>query len=185
MISLFEHAAKRVGGEMPVDLITRDVRGVSLLEFLAHSEVAADQQEMTVEAAAEGEASERARQIRAMIQAAREEAAAEARCEFKAEMEGMLRQERERVDRICPEFARDRERYFAAAETQVVKLAMATARKVLAREVAADAMHLTATVRAALTRVRGRIGDRIEGAGAGCGELAKLVCERCGRGSGR
>jgi len=57
------------------------------------------------------------------------------------------------VECVASEFAMDRQRYFAAAEAQVVKLALAIARRVLTREVEADTMHLAATVRAALARV--------------------------------
>jgi flagellar assembly protein FliH len=131
---------------LPVDLVDVGRRGVSLLEFFAIEDEAA---ERMVSTAGENStdpafvAEERAAQTRKMIDVARIEAAAEAR----------IATERQRVEKVCAEFARDRQRYFAAAEAQVVKLALAVAKRILAREVDGDPMHLMATVRAALSRV--------------------------------
>lgn len=44
--------------------------------------------------------------------------------------------------------------FFAAAESQVVKLALAVARKILHRDALADGLPLRATVKAALARVQ-------------------------------
>ena len=150
MTSLFDLSENR-GGEMPVDLIACGGRGVSMLEFFAIEEEEARQGDALP--GPETGPSESARQMRAMIDAAREEARAAALREFEEDLEARIAQERERVARVCSEFAHDRQRYFAAAEAQVVHLALAIARRVLGREVAADAMHLTAIVRAALARV--------------------------------
>ncbi len=143
---------------MPADLIAGGVRGVSLLEFFAvgdedRERLQREQEERQAAPMEESIANERARQTRAMLDAARAEAKAEARRDFEAELEERLDEERARVTQVCGTFAKDRQRYFAAAEAQVVKLAIAIARKVLAREVAVDPMHLTAVVRAALARV--------------------------------
>jgi flagellar assembly protein FliH len=143
---------------MPVDLLECGGADVSMLEFFSledqdaerlQSESVATQAERTATTAA----NERARQTRAMVDAARNEALAQAREEFAATLDERLATEHSRVDRVCAEFAMDRQRYFAAAEAQVVKLAIAIAGRVLAREVAADPMHLAGTVRAALARV--------------------------------
>ena len=160
MTSLFEFSVLggNAGADYPIDLVTTGARGVSLLEFFVledeerkriASENAEDQAQHPRESAAE----ERSRQIQVMIEAARSDAADHARREFDEELELRLDAERERIEHVCGEFAMDRQRYFAAAESQVVKLAIAIARRVLAREVEADEMHLTATVRAALARV--------------------------------
>jgi flagellar assembly protein FliH len=159
MTSLFDLPDAGRGHEIPVDLVTAGARGVSLLEFFAVEDEAADRlaQEAAARAAAhspESLAQERARQTGAMIDAARAEARAEARAQFEAELTARIAVEHERVERMAAEFARDRQRYFAAAEAQVVKLAIAVARRVLQREVTGDPMHLTATVRAALARVQ-------------------------------
>jgi len=154
--SLFE--LPELGAAMPVDLLASGSADVSLLEFFSlededaerlQSESVASHAESSVTAAA----NERNRQTRAMVDAARNEALAQARAEFEDKLHEQIAGERSRVDRICGDFALDRQRYFAAAEAQVVKLAIAVAGRVLAREVAADPMHLTGTVRAALARV--------------------------------
>jgi flagellar assembly protein FliH len=156
MTSLFEFAGSSRAGEIPVDLIGDGVRDISALQFFTVEEEQRER-ELADEApqpdTRETPARERAHQMQAMIDAARADAAAEARRGFEAELETKLDAERERVERVCSEFAMDRQRYFAAAEAQVVKLAIAIARRVLAREVEADPMHLTAIVRAALARV--------------------------------
>ena len=158
MTSLFDPTASydHAGKEIPVDLVTPGSQNVSLLEFFAveDEETALRGRESVAEPPAEFIANERAKHTRAMIDAAREEAAADAREDFEDELTEKIATERARVERVCAEFARDRQRFFAAAEAQVVKLAISIARRVLAREVEADTMHLTAIVRAALARVQ-------------------------------
>ena len=155
---MYESGARRrtEAEELPGELLGRSGRGVSLLEFMSVDE-AGDGREDGAAAAMgqeEVEAGERARQLRVMIEAAREEAAAEVRRELEEEMEARLEVERGRVDLMRRQFAKDRERYFGAAEGQVVRLALAVARRVLAREMAGESMHLAETVRAALGRVQ-------------------------------
>lgn len=156
MTSLFEF--NDGGASPPIDLVTVGARGVSLLEFFVLEDEERDRMARTdAEAEAlqprESAATERARQMQAMIDAARSDATEQARREFGDQLEMRLDVAHERVQQVCGEFAMDRQRYFAAAESQVVKLAIAIARRVLAREVEADEMHLTAIVRAALARV--------------------------------
>lgn len=173
MTSLFEFGD--AGSPPPVDLVTVGARGVSLLEFfvledeererIARAETASESQRPQESAGAE-----RARQMQVMLEAARSDAAEQARRDFEEQLAVRLDAERERVQQVSREFAMDRQRYFAAAESQVVQLALAIARRILAREVDADAMHLTAIVRAALARVhdgsattlRVRMGEQAE-----------------------
>ena len=163
MTSLFDFSV--TGPGMPVDLMKSGQRGVAPLQFFALEEEEAEraaaeeirqapQQPAPQQEAGEHAAQERARQTRAMVDAARNEGRAEARREYDAMLAEQLAAERERVDKVCNEFRRDRGRYFASAEEQVVKLAIAVARRVLGREVASDPMHLVAIVRAALARVQ-------------------------------
>ena len=156
MTSLFEF--NDCNASPPIDLVTVGARGVSLLEFFVledeeRDRIAREYAESEAQRPQESAATERARQLQVMIEAARSDAADQARREFEGELDLRLDAERERVQLVCSEFAMDRQRYFAAAESQVVKLAIAIARRVLAREVDADEMHLTAIVRAALARV--------------------------------
>lgn len=157
MTSLFDFGDAGGLGEMPVDMIARGGRGVSALEFLVVEDEQraelADDAECEPGVQEESEAAQRLRQVQAMLEAARSDARDEARREFAAELDRRLDSERERVIQVCSEFAMDRQRYFAGAEAQIVKLAIAIAGKILSREVSADRMHLVATVRAALSRV--------------------------------
>ena len=152
MISLFEHISPAAAG-LPVDLITRGGRSVSLLTFVTEEKPPVVV-EPEVSAEPEFVVEERAERTAAMVLAAREEAAAETRLLCEMEASAQVEVERERVRHAAHEFARDRARFFAAAETQVVKLALAVARRVLEHEIAADPGYLTAIVRAALARVQ-------------------------------
>lgn len=157
MISLFSLADVSPGMELAIELISAGGRTVTTLEFFAVEEERQREEQERRErnniVVPESTASIRARQTQEMVDAARSEATEVARQDFEEELERRLDVERERVEQVIAEFAMDRQRYFAAAEAQVVKLAIAIARKVLHREVEADTMHLTATVRAALARV--------------------------------
>ena len=163
MTSLFER------GDVPSmavvqDLVERMGRGVAPLEFFA-VESASEDLPMGEKVVPEDEAtfsvSERARQVIAMVNAAREETAAAVRAECEREFAAALEAERVRVEAFCEEFARDRRGYFLEVERRVVELALAIARKVLAREVAMDKMHLAAIVRAALDRVQDESVSRL------------------------
>ncbi len=162
MTSLFEpvefSAALGAAPAVMSELMERMKRGVTPLEFSAVGEAAQDAAAAAVTAVPEDEAtfsiSERARQVIAMVNAAREETAAAVRAECEQELTAGLAAERARVELLCDELARDRRSYFMEVERRVVELSLAIARKVLAREVAIDPMHLTAIVRAALDRVQ-------------------------------
>lgn len=88
------------------------------------------------------------------IAQARQEERIHARSAFEAELAEGVMQERSRVERLRLEFARDRQRFFAAAESQVVKLALAVAKKILARDAECEGLPLRASVKAALARVQ-------------------------------
>ena len=123
-------------------------------------EVREDEQQREEEARREAErmrvAAEAAaaQELQASLESVRAEALAEARRGFEMELEMKLVEERKRLDRLRIEFARDRQRFFAAAESQVVKLALAVARKILHRDAATEGLPLRATVKAALARVQ-------------------------------
>jgi flagellar assembly protein FliH len=55
--------------------------------------------------------------------------------------------------KACKEFVRERARYFAGVEAEVVKLALAIAARVLHREATLDPLLLTGVVRVALEKV--------------------------------
>jgi flagellar assembly protein FliH len=104
---------------------------------------------VTVEMRLEAEAIE----IEARIEAARKESREKAREEWEDELEKRVVEERSRVDKVCEEFAQEREKYFADVEAEVVKLALAIAARVLHREVKIDPLLLAGVVRVAVGKV--------------------------------
>jgi flagellar assembly protein FliH len=113
--------------------------------------VGAVMDEASVALCVEAEATE----VQARIEAARNEARAEAREEWTAEMEECVAAERARVVRLKEEFTRERSRYFAEVESEVVKLALAIAARVLHREASLDPLLLSGVVRVALEKITG------------------------------
>lgn len=89
----------------------------------------------------------------AEIEAARRAARVESRQEWKEELEERVATERARVARVCDEFEKERARYFSDVESEVVKLALAIAARVLHREASLDPLFLTAAVRVVLEKV--------------------------------
>ncbi len=134
-------------------------RRVELLDFVSLDEKTRDGAKVADERSnpaeeTRAELNERVTQMRAMVDAARAEAIVEARRGFENEMEERLVAERDRIVRLCAEFSRDRQQYFSAAETQVVKLALAVAKIVLGRELANDHLPMKSMVKAALMTIR-------------------------------
>jgi flagellar assembly protein FliH len=138
------------------------VREVSRLEFFPVGqpeivpEVEVDGTEVLLKdevAALDGRLRSQAEQMSADMEMARSEARAEARLEWKQELEGRIVEERMVVLKACEEFVRERARYFAGVEAEVVKLALAIAARVLHREAKLDPLLLTGVVRVALEKV--------------------------------
>ena len=92
--------------------------------------------------------------LEAQIEAARKESRAEARGEWEGELEERVAEERARVLRVGEEFARERSRYFADVEAEIVRLALAIATRVLHRESKLDPLLLAGVVRVALEKVK-------------------------------
>jgi flagellar assembly protein FliH len=92
-------------------------------------------------------------EIAASLEVARGDAKIEARREWEEELEHRLVKERAAVLKIHEEFLRERTRYFAGVECEVVKLALAIAARVLHREAKLDPLLLVGVVRVALEKV--------------------------------
>ena len=167
MISPSENGAAKPAGRgsvagMPVRLLGGGVREVSRLEFLplgqpeVAAEVATDETEVLLKeevAALDRRLRSQAEQMAAQMEVARSEARAEARLEWEQELEDGIFAERKAVLKVCEEFGRERARYFAGVEDEVVKLALAIAARVLHREAKIDPLLLTGVVRVALEKV--------------------------------
>ncbi|RZU39585.1 FliH/SctL family protein [Edaphobacter modestus] len=88
------------------------------------------------------------------IDEVRQQTRVEVREELAEELEKKITQERESVARLCERFSRERTRYFAEVEAEVVRLALAIAGRVLHREIALDPLLLQGAVRVALEKVQ-------------------------------
>jgi flagellar assembly protein FliH len=92
-------------------------------------------------------------QTAARVELAREQARTESRQEWEESLEERVAMERARVARVCEEFGKERARYFAGVEAEVVKLALAIAKRVLHREANLDPLLLLGAVRVVLGKV--------------------------------
>jgi flagellar assembly protein FliH len=167
MISPSENGSAKASGRgtvaaMPVRLLGGGGQEVSRLEFfpLGQPEIAAEVEADVAEvllkeevAALDGRLRSQGEQMSAAVEMARNEARAEARLEWEQELEDRIAGERRAVLTACEEFVRERARYFAGVEAEVVKLALAIAARVLHREAKLDPLLLTGVVRVALEKV--------------------------------
>ena len=146
-----------VAGVEPRELMARSRQMAEPMQFASVDEpdVLEVEPEQTVRKPADDAAARAERELLARLLSAREQGSSEARTIFDVELQTRLAEERRRVERMAVVFARDRQRFFAAAEGQVVRLGLAIARKVLLRDsVTGDGMPLRAAVKAALGRVQ-------------------------------
>jgi len=87
------------------------------------------------------------------IERERSEAAVEARALWEAELEERIAKERLQLRKVGEDLLRERTKYFVGVESEVVRLALAIAARVLHREVKLDPLLLTGVVRVALEKV--------------------------------
>ncbi len=92
------------------------------------------------------------------LEAARVAGRAAGREEAEMGCESRIAAERQKVLRLSTAFQQERDKYFAAVEAEVVKLALAIAARVLHREAKLDRMLLQAVVKVALEKVKEESG---------------------------
>jgi flagellar assembly protein FliH len=159
-------ANRAVTGQALVRLVGTDVREVSRLEFypLDRPKIVDDveldneaggaelllKEEMAV---LDGQLRSQAELISAQVAMERSEAKADARREWEMELEQRIAEERAHVLKIGEQFRRERSEYFAGVESEVVKLALAIAKRVLHRELQLDPLLLAGVVRVALEKL--------------------------------
>jgi flagellar assembly protein FliH len=171
MTSPFELAGAKgsTAADFPMRLWDGQARGgkvVSRLEFelveqgvvdvIVPAKLRVESDEMEVrlkEEKAAFDVQSQTQQVSSLIDAARIEARAAARQEWEEELAEKIATEREGVLLTCEQFGRERARYFAGVEAEVVKLALAIAARVLHREANLDPLLLSAAVRVALEKV--------------------------------
>ncbi len=146
---------------MPVRLMSEGARKISRLEFYPIREIAEEiRQDEIVSPLKEerrygmmrGCASE-SEQMSESIELARREAKLEALRELQVELETKVATERSSILKACEQFSKERAKYFAGVEAEVVKLSLAIAARVLHREATLDPALLTGVVRVALEKV--------------------------------
>jgi flagellar assembly protein FliH len=169
MISRSENAgataSRDVARQLAVRLTATGVREVSRLEFypLNRPELVDDLElnsdvegpELLVKeelATPDGQLRLQAEQA-ARVEMECNAAKAEARCEWEMELEERIAEERALVLKLGEEFRRERSKYFAGVEGEVVKLALAIAQRVLHREAQLDPLLLAGIVRVALEKL--------------------------------
>ncbi len=163
---MISHSESTVVNRAPVRLLggaLRDGGGVSRLEFhpvermwtepVVAAETGSEVAEVETYMMDEAAAVDVRLEVEAQMEAARREARAEAREEWEEELEERVAVERTRMLRACEAFGRERARYFAGVEAEVVKLALAIAARVLQREAKLDPLLLAGVVRVALDKV--------------------------------
>jgi flagellar assembly protein FliH len=87
------------------------------------------------------------------LRAAHERGRLEGVASAERDTEGKLQQEREAVQRTLQEFHLEKQRYFSSVESEVVKLALAIAERVLHREAEMDPLLLAGVARVALSQI--------------------------------
>lgn len=100
-------------------------------------------------------------EVKRRIVQARSEALLEARNELEAEARRADQDRNEQICRAIQNFKDEREVYFHQVEGEVVRLALAIARKILEREAMMDPSLLGALVRIALERMQAGSGVRV------------------------
>ncbi len=90
----------------------------------------------------------------AIVVAARQEGMLQGIAQTEAELQQVVQTERLGVTRALEEFVREKQRYFAGLEKEVVRLSLAIAERVLHREAGMDPLLLAGAARVALEDIR-------------------------------
>lgn len=114
------------------------------IERGAADELAAMEQRLAAQAA----------ETETRVEAARREALVEARETLEREYEERVALERAAVIKLSEQFGRERAKYFADVEAEVVRLALSIAARVLHREAELDPLLLRGAVKVALEKVQ-------------------------------
>ena len=93
-------------------------------------------------------------ELQALLSEARYEGAAAAEARFRQALDEKQREEAVRISAALDAFAREQKDYFARVETEVVRLALSIAAKILHREAQVDPMLVAALVQIAVNQLR-------------------------------
>ena len=166
MISPFEQTGAAVDANLPVRLLSAGAKDVSRLEFCSMEaakgevEVELEREAPRTELRLEEQVAELEERLKAQveetglqIELARSVAKADADREWQSSLDEGVATERARVLAISCGFEKERGRYFAGVEAEVVKLSLAIAARVLHREAKLDPLLLAGVVRVALGKI--------------------------------
>lgn len=146
-------------------LMGQEERAVSRLEFHSINQHAiAMKVETDVQRSTEGRLKDKLDALNSKLQSDAEEMPAhldevrrstreESNREWEQRLEEAIAEERARIVEVADKFSRERSRYFAAVEAEVVKLSLAIAGRVLHRETKLDPLLLAGVVRVALAKI--------------------------------
>jgi flagellar assembly protein FliH len=157
-------ADRNAAMRLPERLMKPSAKNISRLEFypLDRPPITESEEEDEIDGAEafprekeplEGPPQSQSEQILEQIEIARSEATAEARLLWQAELEEAIGEERSRLQRVEEEFREQRTKYFASVESEIVRLALAIATRVLHREAKLDPLLLAGVVKVALEKV--------------------------------
>jgi flagellar assembly protein FliH len=163
MISPYESANGRgAGAGVAARLLPPGTQTVSRLEFVSldyeHVDEDVVEEVLTVKPEVrvkeememfDGRLKAQAEEARVLLETARSEARSEAR----QELEERIAEERTLLLKANDDFQRERRRYFAEVEAELVKLSLAIAKRVLHREAKLDPLLLAGVVRVALDKL--------------------------------
>ena len=99
-----------------------------------------------------------AAEIEAMIEKARVEATGQTEKRMQADCERRVLSMAEQIEAAIARFAQERSKYFAQVETEVVRLSLAIARRILHREAQVDTLLVAALVRVAVEKLETQSG---------------------------
>ncbi|WP_158791922.1 FliH/SctL family protein [Granulicella sp. L60] len=167
MISPYESANGRgAGAGVAARLLPPGTQTVSRLEFVSldyeHVDEDVVEEVLTVKPEVrvkeememfDGRLKAQAEEARVLLETARSEARSEARQEWEQELEERIAEERTLLLKANDDFQRERRRYFAEVEAELVKLSLAIAKRVLHREAKLDPLLLAGVVRVALDKL--------------------------------
>lgn len=109
-----------------------------------------------------------AAEIEAMVEKARAESAAQTEKRMRAECERRVNKASEQIETAIKQFAQERSNYFALVETEVVRLSLAIARRILHREAQVDPLLVAALVRVAVEKIETQSGVSVRIAANDC-----------------
>ena len=121
-------------------------------------------------------------ELAAAVESAREQGFRQGEAEARAAAERAVNEQRQAVSSALKEFAHQRADYFRRVESEVVRLALAIARKVLHREAQLDPLLLTGVVRVALDQMQAGTRVLVANLAGGGGGWRQFCAEYCGSG---